>query len=392
MGNTIASANLTSASLDLANGNTKIKKTLTVDGVSTFNDNITLLNGKKINSLSFDANNNIILDSGKKINSLSFDANNNIVLDTDKTINSVDISALKKSVDGMAGAASGTYGTTAVSAASFSSTGAGTFGSIKTSDIDINGDITSTTGKSFVIGSTTNGLTLSNGQPSTATGYGKMTIDATTGNFNMNKKLTVGTSTANVEINPTGNVVLTGDLNVNKINAFTDISIGSAANPISGRLIRPTIMGARVLIDASNNMNPNTVTATGIINANAGLTVPTGQTLTASGNSNLSTLTATGKITANGGIDVGTTTAPKDLVVSGNTTHTGTTTLTGATTATARLSATGGFDIGSGKWLIEENVSTDVNKGTRLCFGKIDAQNNKTFFTCMNSQGNLEVF
>lgn len=399
MGNTIAAANL----IDV-NGDTNITKKLNVTGVSTFNDNITLVNGKKINNvLSFDANSNVVIDTGKKINSLSFDANNNVVLDTGKTINSVDINALKTTVDGMAGAAGGTFN--AISASSVSATGAGSFGSIKTTNIDINGDITSTTGKSYVLGSATNGLTLTNGQSSTGTTYGNIIIDATTGNISMNKPLKVGA--------PSGTGATQTTLSNDGLSADV-IKLGQSNGAVQrvmqdGRVFRN-------ILDTSDNLNVTSVTtssnitmnggnlqvkagtttlgattATGLITANGGITSSGALTVTGAttlGTTTLGATTASGLVTANSGVTLG---------ASSNLTVGGTTTLTGATTATGLITANGGVNtgsgnltIGSGKWIIEENI--DTNKGTRLCFGKVNAQNAKQFFTCMNAKGNLELY
>ena len=54
----------------------------------------------------------------------------------------------------------------------------------------------------------------------------------------------------------------------------------------------------------STDFQTNTLTASGLITANGGVTVPSGETLTVDGNTAVDTLTASGLITANDGIDV----------------------------------------------------------------------------------------
>lgn len=172
--------------LNLANGDVTVKQKLTVAGTSTFNDDITLAAGKKLNGI-------------------------------DVTTLSTNIGTLEKSVSGMNTAISGDFtgksitGATAVTASgagtfgSVTSTGAGAFGSVKTSNIDINGNITSSTGKSFITTADTTGIKFTNGLPATDAKYAYQTIETDTGDINIyGKKVYVGT----------GNKVLMKDGNI----------------------------------------------------------------------------------------------------------------------------------------------------------------------------------
>jgi hypothetical protein len=66
--------------------------------------------------------------------------------------------------------------------------------------------------------------------------------------------------------------------------------------------------------------------------------------------------------------------------------------IAGSVTNSGALTNTGALKIGGNKWLINEVVSTDALKGTRLCFGAEDSAGKATYWTCMNKDGNLERF
>ena len=172
--------------LNLANGDTAVKQKLTVAGTSTFNDDITLATGKKLNGI----------DVAKL---------------------STNIGTLETSVKGMNTAISGDFtgksitGATAVTASgsgtfgSVTSTGAGAFGSVKTSNIDINGNITSTAGKSFITTADATGIKFTNGLPVTDAKYAYQTIDTETGDITIapgtGKRITLGGGANKVSIN-----------------------------------------------------------------------------------------------------------------------------------------------------------------------------------------------
>lgn len=424
MGNTISAATSTNASLDLANGNTKVKKDLevvgnsTFTGKSTFNGELSVTNGK--------FNNIDVPTLGKDVTDLK-----------------TNVTSLQTSVQNVS---AGSFSGKAISGATdVTATGTGTFNAVKTNNIDINGEIQSTTGKKYITTSTT-GLNFTNGiasgQPANAAinlksdggielthGTGKSidigkTIDGSVllqtvpGQINANGSLTVGNvlrsngslfvsgdSTLIGSVNANGGIVVptgktltvNGDISCNTVGSSGAITVGSSATPANLK-----VFGTSTL----SGTTTGSLTVGSILSA-ANLTV-TGTT------------SSFGSISALGGITVGSERVPQNLSVTGTSTFTGATTLTGATTATGAITANGGITsstltvngastltgatttsgdlfaknviIGTNKWLIEETV--DTTKGTRLCFGKMDPQfsGGKRFYTCMNNDGNLELF
>lgn len=320
MGNTISAATLTNTSLDLANGDTKVKKNLEVVGVSTFTGKSTF-------------NGDLSVTNGKF---------NNIDVPTLST----DVSTLKTNVTSLqttvTNVSTGSFTGKAISGATdVTATGTGQFNAVKTNNIDINGEIQSTTGKKYVTSSTT-GLSFTNGiasgQPANAT----INLKSDGG-----IELTHGTGKSiDIGKNSDGSAALleckTGILGSINANGFLTVSNTLRAND------RLFVSGDSTLV--------------GSVAANGGIVVPQGKTLTANGGITSSTLTVNNA-----------------------------TTLTGAVTAAGDLNAKNVI-IGTNKWLIEETV--DANKGTRLCFGKVDTQatGGKRFYTCMNNSGNLELF
>lgn len=435
MGNTISAATQTNTSLDLANGDTKVKKNLEVVGVSTFTGKSTF-------------NGDLSVTNGKF---------NNIdvpTLSTDVGTLKTNVATLQTSVTNVS---AGSFTGKAISGATdVTATGTGQFNALKTNDIDINGEILSTTGKKYVTTSATTGLSFTNGVASGQPANAQVNLQS-----DGTIQLTAGT---NKSINLGPNIKITQDWT------------GSGLQGISWLSTTSNISAGRNLTVAGTSTLQKDLTVNGVINADGGITIPQGKTFTANGgitvpagqvlrcagdltggvitSTDLSssgpaafgTLRVTGAstlrdtttwdvtvgqatapknlsvsgtstlsgATTTGALTVGSTTTPANLTVSGTSTLTGTTTLTGATTATGAITANGGITssaltvsgattasgdlnaknviIGSQKWLIEENV--DANKGTRLCFGRVDAQatGGKRFFTCMNNNGNLELY
>ena len=290
--------------LNLANGDTAVKQKLTVAGTSTFNDDITLAAGKKLNGI-------------------------------DVATLSTNIGTLETSVKGMNTAISGDFtgksitGATAVTASgagtfgSVTSTGAGTFGSVKTSNIDINGNITSSTGKSFITTADATGIKFTNGLPTTDAKHAYQTIDTETGDITIapgtGKKVSVGGGS-------------------NKVTMFDGVITASSINPGSG-----LYTGWYSYYITPSQVKYGTTT----LNKDS-LTVPA--------------VIASGAVTA------------------------------GSVTNSGALTNTGALKIGTSKWLINEVVSSDATKGTRLCFGAEDSTGKATYWTCMNKDGNLEKF
>ena len=286
---------LRDTSLDLTGGDTSVKKNLIVNGTSNFKDNITLLAGKTIN--------------GIDVGTLS-----------------TNLGTLQTSVTGMGSAVSGDFAGKAIT-----TTGLGTFGSVKTSDIDLNGNITSTTGKNFVIADSTIGLKITNGLAATNSNYVYQSFDPA-GTITLGgKSVTIGTGAG-----ASGKVAMN-----NGIITAGSLTIGSGISDFGGyKFITPS----QVKYGTTTLLNDTS------------LTVPT--------------ITTTGLVTSKGIANTG------DLSNTGNLTNTG------------ALNNTGALKLGS-KWLINEVV--DATKGTRLCFGSENA-GVQTYWTCMNNVGNLERF
>jgi hypothetical protein len=392
MGNTISAANSTNASLDLANGNTKVKKDLEVVGISTFTGKSTF-------------NGDLSVTNGKF---------NNIdvpTLSTDVNTLKTNVSSLQTTVTNVS---TGSFTGKAISGATdVTASGTGQFNAVKTNNIDINGEFESTTGKKYITTSSTTGLFFTNGISDAAAKSsinlktdGGIEITPATG-----KSLLVGrtATTGNLTVgNLFGGIA---DLVVTGKSTLSNLSVGGTTTLTGATTASGGITSSTLTVNGASTLTGAT-TATGAITANGGITSSALTVSGASTHTGTTTLTgattATGAITANGGITSST------LTVSGASTHTGTTTLTGATTATGAITANGGITsstlavsgastlsgdlnaknviIGTNKWLIEENV--DANKGTRLCFGKVDPQatGGKKFYTCMNNDGNLETF
>lgn len=246
--------------LNLANGDTAVKQKLTVAGTSTFNDDITLAAGKKLNGI-------------------------------DVTTLSTNIGTLEKSVSGMNTAISGDFtgkaitGATAVTASgagtfgSVTTTGAGTYGSLKTSDIDINGNILSSSGKSFITTADATGIKFTNGLPATDAKYAYQTIDTASGDITIapgtGKKVSVGGG-------------------ANKVSIFDGTVVANAINPGSGLYTG----WSNYYITPSQVKYGTTTTLTKDL-----LTVPA---VTASGAVTAGSVTNSGALTNTGALKIGT--------------------------------------------------------------------------------------
>jgi hypothetical protein len=318
MGNLISSVDNTSAlqtaydagkvvndrALDLTNGDTMVKQKLTVTGTSSFNDDITLAAGKKIN--------------GIDVGSLN-----------------TNITTLQSNVSNMNAAVSGDFtGKSITGVTDVTASGTGTFSSVKTSNIDINGNITSTSGTSFITGDTSKGLKLTNGLPSTDRRHIYQTLDAN-GNIDIftKGKVTVGEGMGAVTINGS-----TSDISLRNLTLASDGVI-------------KTFSGTPILTGSKLQFNKTIISEASVI----------GPYIISQNSVNAKTLSTSEGITN-----------------------------TGTIKNTGDVVNSGALKLGTNKWLINEVV--DTNKGTRLCFGSEDGNGRQVYWTCMNNQGNLERF
>ena len=228
----------------------------------------------------------------------------------DGTVDGVDISALKTTVDNMTGAGQGTFTGRTVSASSFTGTSGnfdnltvsatGTFGTIKTSLLDINGNITNTTGPKYITASTGAGIKLENGS-TTSNGYvqvnsnGSISIIPYTGT-----SLVLG-----------GNMTGAGSINMNtgafngliSTTSTTDYSFVNGPLYVSGTYIGPlgtlpatNIPGQITTADTSNDLEIGTTSDYGSFLLNRNTILPSSRTLTLGGN-----MTGTGSINVGSG-------------------------------------------------------------------------------------------
>lgn len=224
--------------LSLANGDTTVKQKLIVTGTSTFNDDITLATGKKINGI----------DVG--------------------TLNT-NVTTLQSNVQGMNSAVSGDFtGKSIIGVNAVTASGMGTFGSVKTSDIDINGNIISSSGKSFITTADATGIKFTNGLPVTDAKHAFQSIDSATGDINFNpggtgKRLIVNGSGINKV------TIADGLVSAGMVNA------GSGLRDIWGTFyVTPTQVKYGKTILNSDSLTVSTVTA-GSVN-NSGVLTNTG--------------------------------------------------------------------------------------------------------------------
>ena len=310
----------------------------------------------------------------------------------DGTVDGVDLSVLKTTVDSMAGAGQGTFTGKSVAALNFTGTSGnfdnltvsatGTFGAIKTSLLDINGNITNTTGPKYITASTGAGIKLENGSttsngfvqvnsngsisimPYTGTSLvlgGNMTgagsINMNTGTFNGIKATTAtmdyayingplyvsGTYTNAYGTLPGTN--LPGQITTSE--SMNDLALGTTNDGGYLLLNRNTILPSSRTLTLNGNM-----TGAGNINAGAG----TFSSLTLSGALTGTTGTFNGILNARTGANImgsftgATGTFTNLLSASGGLT---TTSLTGTSTATigGMLNANGGITLPSGSTL-----------------------------------------
>ena len=313
MGNIITNTSSLTTSLDLADGNAKVKKDLKGVGKSTFTGDST-----------FDG---LINVTNGKFNNVDIP-----LLDGAVTKLKTDLTSLNTTIDSVK---AGSFEGKAISGATdVTASGTGTFKTIKTTDIDINGDILSSSGKKYIVSNETSGLSMTNGLSDS-----KANANA----FNLKAD---------------GNIQVTSA--VGKSVMINDMIFSKTENPLSRGTYFNTLTGSGLI--NIENLNAKKVKT-------ASLTVDSESTFTgqiiANGGVKASAITSTGLVTANGGISTSTLTATGDL-------------------------NTKNVVIGTNKWVIEEVA--DANKGTRLCFGKADAQGVKTYWTCMNNTGNLEMY
>jgi len=326
----------------------------------------------------------------------------------DGTVDGVDLSVLKTTVDGMAGAGQGTFTGKSVAALNFTGTSGnfdnltvsatGTFGTIKTSLLDINGNITNTTGPKYITASTGSGIKLENGStttngfvqvnsngsisimPYTGTSLvlgGNMTgagsINMSTGTFNglkassatmdyayINGPLYVsGTYNAPYGTLPGTNIA--GQITTSE--SSNDLALGTTNDGGSLLLNRNTILSSSRTLTLSGNM-----TGAGNINAGAG----TFSSLTLSGALTGTTGTFNGLLIARTGANImgsftgATGTFTNLLNASGGLT---TTNLTGTSIATigGMLNANGGITLPSGSTMTFGGNMTgagNINAGT----------------------------
>ena len=329
----------------------------------------------------------------------------------DGTIDGVDVAALKTTVDGMAGAGQGTFTGKSVAALNFTGTSGnfdnltvsatGTFGAIKTSLLDINGNITSSVGPKYITASTASGLKLENGS-TTSNGFVQV---------NSNGSISIipysGTS-----LILGGNMTGSGNINAGA-GTFSSLSTSGTLSAGAGTLTSLNLTNALTgtagtfsgLLTGNGGLTTTSLTGTdgtfsGMLTANGGLIVPTTKTLTFGGNmtgtgtinagagtfSSLTTsggLTGTagtfsGMLTANGGLTLP---SSSSLTFGGNMTGAGTINA-GAGTFSGLLTATEGLKIGPStsvnNWQIKENSGGD------LCFFR-----SGNAFACINNSGNL---
>ena len=414
MGNTISAATLTNTSLDLANGDTKVKKNLEVVGVSTFTGKSTFNGDLSVTNGRF---NNIDVPT----------------LGTDVGTLKTNVASLQTTVNNVS---TGSFTGKAISGATdVTATGTGQFNAVKTNNIDINGEIQSTTGKKYVTSSTT-GLSFTNGiasgQPANAQvnllSDGIIQLTHGTGkSINLGNDIkVVNNALQGVAVfETTGQMTAGGSLNANgNFTAKSNLSVAGTST-LTGQLTAKGGITADGVVRVNGDINSTVIFGTDVSGTSAafGTLRTTGAStlrdtttwgLTVGSSADPRNFSVNGTSTLSGATTVGSTTTPANLSV------TGTSTLTGATTATGAITANGGITsstltvnnattltgatttsgdhfaknviIGTNKWLIEENV--DTNKGTRLCFGKVDPQatGGKRFYTCMNNNGNLELF
>lgn len=290
--------------LSLDNGDTAVKQKLTVSGVSTFNDNVVIAPGKTINSV----------DIG--------------------VINS-DVTKLKTDVSGIS---SGDFTGKAVSGVTaITSTGLGTFSSVKTSDIDINGNITSSTGKKYIVGDST-GTVLTNGLLPSDPKYAFQKFETSTGDIQL-KTVTNG---GKIKLN---NITINND-------TMSNVTFLTTSNKITGGSIQSN--GDIDIVGASNSVSFGGVKVLNATNLKYGTTTE---------------LNASSLIVPN--------------VTSTSINNTGDVSNTGS------FNNRGAIKIGTNKWLINE--VDDAVKGKRLCFGMEDTSGRATYWTCMNNRGNLEL-
>jgi hypothetical protein len=254
--------------------------------------------------------------------------------------------------------------TGAITAASFATTGGVSTGALTVTSLNSNGAVVAGT---LTVNSTATmtGLLTATGGLTTPGAINTGTLTATS-NINANGGLTVPagkTLTANGPINAGAGMVVTAAGN-------SGVLLGGQGNPVQFTAWGMTFAAGGLSVTGSGATvgtaaAPQPLTVHGLLTANGGLTVPTGQTVTingtlVAGTTNTGALTAGGSLNANGGITIP---AGFNLDVGGT------------TTAIGLITAYGGVTVPAGKAVTASGaVSLAPSSRTGIRFDKNLAQ------------------
>ena len=318
----------------------------------------------------------------------------NIIVDG--TVDGVDILALKTTVDGMSGAGQGTFTGKSVAALNFTGTSGnfnnltvsdtGTFETIKTSVLDINGNITNTTGPKYITASNDVGLKLENGSTA-SNGYvqvnsdGSISIIPYTGKFLVLGGDMTGSGSINMDTGTFNSLTAT---TANMTNANVNGNLYVSGKYSDTGLNTP---GQITTTDSRNNLAIGTTADTGTLLLSRNTILSSGKILTldgsmtGTGSINAGSLTLSGELTGTSGTFNGLLTARTDANIMGS--------FTGATgTFTNLLNASGGLTTTS---LTGTSIATiggmlNANGGITLPSGSI-----MTFGGNMTGAGNINA-
>jgi len=395
MGNIISNTTQQTTALDLSNGNLNVKNQFSASGPSTFNGTGTFNKPVILNDTStFNA-------TGVFNKPVTFSDNvsisNNMINGVNLANTATDVSTLRTTVSNLVGP-TGTIDTSLV----------------KTSKLDINGDIVNTgTGAAYITANTGTGLTLKDGLTTgganikiyngTVTVNGALTTGAITGGAITGTSLSAGTGAISGGSLDAGTGTIKGGsirgTSLNIVNGLnvpfkvdnsgaitgTSLSAGSTG-AISGGAFTGTSLsvGSGAITGGSLDAGTGTIkgglirgTSLNIVN---GLNVPfkvdnsgaiTGTSLSAS----------SGAIT--GGAITGTSLSAGTGAISGGSLDAG----AGVIKTTGSMSAGSGLKIGSiNNWTINEDLNG------RLCFYKGAGTATPAGFACIDTTGNLVPF
>jgi len=325
MGNIISNTTQQTTALDLSNGNLNVKNQFSASGPSTFNGTGTFNKPVILNDTStFNA-------TGVFNKPVTFSDNvsisNNMINGVNLANTATDVSTLRTTVSNLVGP-TGTIDTSLV----------------KTSKLDINGDIVNTgTGAAYITANTGTGLTLKDG--------------LTTGGANI--KIYNGTVTVNGAL--TTGAITGGAITGTSLSAGTGAISGGSLDAGTGTIKGGSIRGTSLNIVNGLNV-PFKVDNSGAI---------TGTSLSAS----------SGAIT--GGAITGTSLSAGTGAISGGSLDAG----AGVIKTTGSMSAGSGLKIGSiNNWTINEDLNG------RLCFYKGAGTATPAGFACIDTTGNLVPF